>query len=38
MKIISSNELSKHMLTDFFAEHEGTPEMVISSGIFRCDE
>ncbi|MCY8207200.1 GNAT family N-acetyltransferase [Bacillus subtilis] len=26
------------MLTDFFAKHWGAPEMVISSGIFRCDE
>ncbi|MEC1550066.1 GNAT family N-acetyltransferase [Bacillus rugosus] len=38
MKIVSSSELSKHLMTDFFAKHWGSPEMVISSGIFRCDE
>lgn len=25
-------------MADFFAKHWGTPEMVISSGIFRCNE
>lgn len=38
MIIIPNNEVAKHMLTDFFAKHWGTPEMAISSGIFRCDE
>ncbi|MDF4200129.1 GNAT family N-acetyltransferase [Bacillus subtilis] len=38
MIIIPNNEIAKHMLTDFFAKQWGTPEMVISSGIFRCDE
>ncbi|MGG0777327.1 GNAT family N-acetyltransferase [Bacillus rugosus] len=38
MKIVSSSELSKHLMTDFFAKHWGSPEMVISSGIIRCDE
>ncbi|TXF95794.1 GNAT family N-acetyltransferase, partial [Lactobacillus delbrueckii subsp. bulgaricus] len=38
MIIIPNNEIAKHMLTDFFAKHWGTPEMAISSGIFRCDE
>ncbi|OBA05048.1 GNAT family N-acetyltransferase [Bacillus subtilis] len=38
MKIVPSNELPKHMMTDFFAKHWGSPEMVISSGIFHCDE
>ncbi|SPT93754.1 acetyltransferase [Bacillus tequilensis] len=34
MKIVPSNELPKHMMTDFFAKHWGSSEMVISSGIF----
>ncbi|NTU28408.1 GNAT family N-acetyltransferase [Bacillus tequilensis] len=38
MKIVPSNELPKHMMTDFFAKHWGSSEMVISSGIFHCDE
>nr|WGE04372.1 GNAT family N-acetyltransferase [Bacillus subtilis] len=38
MMIIPNNEIAKQMLTDFFAKHWGTPEMAISSGIFRCDE
>ncbi|UQZ57288.1 GNAT family N-acetyltransferase [Bacillus subtilis] len=38
MIIIPNNEIAKHMLTDFFAKQWGTPEMAISSGIFRCDE
>lgn len=37
MIIIPNNEIAKQMLTDF-AKHWGTPEMAISSGIFRCDE
>lgn len=38
MRIISNNKLEKHRITDFFAKHWGSPEMVISSGVFRCDE
>ncbi|CAN2254206.1 GNAT family N-acetyltransferase [Bacillus vallismortis] len=38
MPIISNNKLEKHRITDFFAKHWGSPEMVISSGVFRCDE
>lgn len=38
MIIIPNNELPKQMMADFFAKHWGTPEMVISSGIFRCNE
>ncbi|AWM15942.1 GNAT family N-acetyltransferase [Bacillus inaquosorum] len=38
MIIIPNNELPKQMMADFFAKHWGTPKMVISSGIFRCNE
>ncbi|MCO4851830.1 GNAT family N-acetyltransferase [Bacillus vallismortis] len=38
MKMILSSELSKQLITDFFAKHWCSPEMEISSGIFRCDE
>ncbi|CAN2255090.1 putative acetyltransferase (fragment) [Bacillus subtilis] len=38
MIIIRNNELPKQMMADFFAKHWATPEMVISSGIFRCNE
>ncbi|WAA12268.1 GNAT family N-acetyltransferase [Fervidibacillus halotolerans] len=38
MEFISTKHLSKTKLTNFFIEHWGSPEMVISSGTFHCDE
>ncbi|GAA0367387.1 GNAT family N-acetyltransferase [Bacillus horti] len=36
MNILSTKELSQDSLIDFFTEHWGSPEMVISSGTYDC--
>jgi ribosomal protein S18 acetylase RimI-like enzyme len=38
MKIVSTKELEKGIITNFFITHWGSPQMVISSGIFQCDD
>lgn len=38
MKMISTHLLPETAVTRFFTKHWGSPEMVISSGVFRCDE
>jgi len=34
----STKDIDKTILQHFFKEHWGSPQMVISSGIFQCDE
>ncbi|MFL0364880.1 GNAT family N-acetyltransferase [Pseudobacillus sp. 179-B 2D1 NHS] len=36
MRILSASQLQENKVNDFFIEHWGSPEMVISSGIFDC--
>ncbi|WP_175987472.1 GNAT family N-acetyltransferase [Bacillus sp. Marseille-Q1617] len=36
MNIINTNHLAKCKLNDFFTTHWGSPQMVISSGVFDC--
>ncbi|KPL58379.1 GNAT family N-acetyltransferase [Rossellomorea vietnamensis] len=36
MNIVSLEELPKEKVTDFFHEHWGSSEMVISSGVYDC--
>ncbi|WP_175615841.1 GNAT family N-acetyltransferase [Piscibacillus halophilus] len=38
MKIIKTSALRKETLTQFFTKHWGSPQMVVSSGIYQCDE
>lgn len=38
MSIYSTKELDKNVLKQFFTDHWGSPQMIISSGIFQCDE
>lgn len=38
MRIVVTKEFDKKMITDFFICNWGTPQMVISSGIYQCDE
>lgn len=38
MKIVDISEIKKYRITDFFMKQWGSPEMVISSGTFQCDE
>lgn len=38
MEIVALQTIEKTLITDFFVEHWGSPEMVISSGTYRCDE
>lgn len=38
MEIVSIDKLPKNKVTAFFSEHWGSPQMVISSGIYQCDE
>ncbi|XXM73068.1 GNAT family N-acetyltransferase [Lysinibacillus sphaericus] len=38
MNIISTNQLPKKTLDDFFTTHWGNPQMVISSGEYNCSE
>lgn len=37
MQIISTTELDKNVVTQFFINHWGSPQMVISSGVYHCD-
>ncbi|MFS0557382.1 GNAT family N-acetyltransferase [Brevibacillus sp. 179-C9.3 HS] len=37
MQIISTSDLDKNVVTQFFIKHWGSPQMVISSGVFQCD-
>jgi len=36
MRVVSLKEMSKESLVEFFNRHWGSPEMVISSGIYDC--
>ncbi|WP_342539533.1 GNAT family N-acetyltransferase [Heyndrickxia sp. FSL K6-6286] len=38
MIVVQIRKLAKEMITEFFSENWGSPQMVISSGIFQCDE
>ncbi|GGE40132.1 hypothetical protein GCM10011391_18640 [Pullulanibacillus camelliae] len=38
MECVPTHALKKATLTDFFTTHWGSTEMVISSGVYRCDE
>ncbi|WP_420490303.1 GNAT family N-acetyltransferase [Neobacillus drentensis] len=38
MNIVHTTKLEKSKITHFFSNHWGSPQMVISSGIFQCDE
>lgn len=38
IQIVPIRQLAKNKVTDFFISHWGSPEMVITSGIYRCDE
>ncbi|KHD85508.1 GNAT family N-acetyltransferase [Heyndrickxia ginsengihumi] len=38
MCICKVSELAKHKISAFFEKHWGSPEMVISSGIYHCNE
>ncbi len=38
MKLLKTAELPREIRTTFFREHWGSPEMVLSSGTYRCDE
>ncbi|WAA09562.1 GNAT family N-acetyltransferase [Fervidibacillus albus] len=38
MQLLHTNNLQRKKITDFFIQHWGSPEMVISSGTFYCDE
>ncbi|WP_261375897.1 hypothetical protein [Brevibacillus brevis] len=37
MRMISTSELDKNIITEFFIQHWGSPQMVISSGVFQRD-
>jgi len=36
MRIYNTNELPKSQIIDFFQTHWGSPEMVISTGVYDC--
>ncbi|RDI39930.1 GNAT family N-acetyltransferase [Falsibacillus pallidus] len=38
MKVWSLHSLKKNEVTNFFVEHWGSPEMVLSTGIYHCDQ
>ncbi|WP_042455476.1 GNAT family N-acetyltransferase [Neobacillus dielmonensis] len=38
MEVISTDEIDKSRLTKFFIKHWGSPVMVISSGMYQCNE
>ncbi len=38
MNILKTINLPQKMLNDFFAIHWGSPQMVISSGVYKCSE
>lgn len=37
MQMISTSELDKNVITQFFIKHWESPQMVIFSGVFQCD-
>lgn len=37
-KIFSNDKIEKNLISKFFVEHWGSPEMVVSSGIYHCDQ
>ena len=37
-KICSSDVIEKKLISNFFVEHWGSPEMVVSSGKYHCDQ
>ncbi|GIN87220.1 hypothetical protein J6TS2_36060 [Heyndrickxia sporothermodurans] len=37
MEIISTDNISRSIIKEFFNIHWGSPQMVISSGVFHCD-
>jgi len=38
VRVVHTNKLEKSKITHFFTDHWGSSQMVISSGIFQCDE
>jgi GNAT superfamily N-acetyltransferase len=38
LKIVCANELSNEKLVEFFTSHWGSPEMVISTGVYDCSK
>lgn len=38
MEIITNKEVEKSAIRNFFIKHWGSPQIVISSGVFQCDE
>jgi ribosomal protein S18 acetylase RimI-like enzyme len=38
MQLISVESIDKEKITNFFHKHWGSPQMVISIGVFQCDE
>ncbi|MGP4073532.1 GNAT family N-acetyltransferase [Piscibacillus sp. B03] len=38
LNIVRNKEISQQLITNFFKEHWGSPKMVISSGVYQCDE
>ncbi len=38
MRIIPADQLDKDKASAFFQENWGSPQMVISTGIYHCDE
>ncbi|KSU58379.1 hypothetical protein AS034_20110 [[Bacillus] enclensis] len=38
MNVINTKKLPKEMLNNFFTTHWGSPQMVISSGVYNCSE
>ncbi len=38
MEVISNHKLDKNVVTAFFTAHWGSSKMVVSRGIFQCDQ
>ncbi|PLR95224.1 GNAT family N-acetyltransferase [Bacillus sp. T33-2] len=38
MKVVPTEVISKDLIRNFFIQHWGSPEMIISTGIYSCDE
>ncbi|WP_309506941.1 GNAT family N-acetyltransferase [Sediminibacillus dalangtanensis] len=38
MEYVKLDQLDKRIITAFFKDHWGSPEMVITSGTYQCDE
>ncbi|MFC7370261.1 GNAT family N-acetyltransferase [Fictibacillus iocasae] len=36
MKILDKNHISKEKISEFFAEHWGSSQMVVSTGVYEC--